>query len=83
MFSSDTAAEVNTNLDTLFGDHTTYEKVFTKLKQAVAADDKATVASMVDYPFQARMELAFADRVARSGSGGKADTADPVADVCF
>lgn len=49
------ASEVNGNLDTLFGDHVPYEKFFDKLKKAVGAADKETVASMVDYPFQARI----------------------------
>lgn len=50
------AAEVNSNLDTLFGDHAPYAAFFDKLKKAVASGDKATVASMVDYPFQARIK---------------------------
>jgi len=50
------AAEVNSNLDTLFGDHAPYAAFFDKLKKAVSAGDKATVASMVDYPFQARIK---------------------------
>ncbi|MGK9171117.1 hypothetical protein KXR53_32795 [Inquilinus limosus] len=49
------AAEVNSNLDTLFGDHKPYEQFFAKLKTAVADGDKETVASMIDYPFQARI----------------------------
>ncbi len=50
------ASEVNSNLDTLFGDHVPYEKFFGDLKKAVGAGDKETVASMVDYPFQARIK---------------------------
>ncbi|MFB9948577.1 hypothetical protein ACFFP0_06930 [Rhizobium puerariae] len=50
-----TAADVNATLDTLFGDHASYQQFFETLKKAVAADDKAAVASMVDYPFQARI----------------------------
>lgn len=50
-----TAAEVNGNLDSLFGDHKAYEQFFTKLKKAVADGDKQTVASMVDHPFKARI----------------------------
>lgn len=50
------AAEVNSNLDSLFGDHKPYEQFFTKLKKAVVDGDKDTVASMIDYPFQARIE---------------------------
>jgi hypothetical protein len=51
-----TAAEVNSNLDSLFGDHKSYEEFFAKLKKAVAEGDKETVASMIDYPFQARLK---------------------------
>lgn len=50
-----TTPDMNSNLDTLFGEHVSYEKFFGKLKQAVLADDKDSVASMVDYPFQARI----------------------------
>ena len=50
------ASEVNGNLDTLFGDHVPYEKFFDKLKKAVGSGDKETIASMVDYPFQARIK---------------------------
>lgn len=50
-----TAAEVNGNLDALFGDHVPYEKFFDALKKAVGSGDKAAVAAMVDYPFQARI----------------------------
>ncbi len=49
------ASDVNGNLDTLFGDHAPYAAFFDKLKKAVGAGDKETVASMVDYPFQARI----------------------------
>ncbi|WP_026872945.1 hypothetical protein [Inquilinus limosus] len=48
-------AEVNSTLDSLFGDHKPYERFFTELKKAIAESDKETVASMVDYPFQARI----------------------------
>ncbi len=51
-----TAAEVNSNLNSLFGDHKPYEEFFAKLKKAVADGDKETVASMIDYPFQARLK---------------------------
>lgn len=50
------AAEVNSSLDSLFGDHKPYEQFFTKLKKAVAEGGKETVASMIDYPFQARIK---------------------------
>lgn len=50
------ASEVSSNLDTLFGDHAPYETFFDRLKKAVGSGDKETVASMVDYPFQARIK---------------------------
>ncbi|XSG82578.1 MAG: hypothetical protein ACPW61_02020 [Methyloligella sp. ZOD6] len=50
------AADTNATLDDLFGDHAPYQAFFEKLKTAVAADDKETVAAMVDYPFQARID---------------------------
>lgn len=49
------ASEVNSNLDSLFGDHVPYATFFDRLKKAVDSGDKAAVASMVDYPFQARI----------------------------
>lgn len=49
------AAEMNNTLDTLFGDHTRYHTFFDNLKKAVAADDKAVVAAMIEYPFQVRI----------------------------
>ena len=49
------AAGVSDNLDALFGDHVPYQAFFDKLKKAVGSGDKETVASMVDYPFQARI----------------------------
>ncbi|OHV84470.1 hypothetical protein [Rhizobium sp. LCM 4573] len=50
-----TAADTDKSLDGLFGDHKPYADFLAKLQKAVAADDKETVASMVDYPFQARI----------------------------
>jgi len=50
-----TAAEVNKTFDELFGEHAPYKAFFDKLKKAVAENDKKTVASMVDYPFKARI----------------------------
>ncbi|MER9893265.1 hypothetical protein NKJ40_14385 [Mesorhizobium sp. M0119] len=54
--SAQSAAEVNGNLDTLFGSHAPYQTFFDKLKKAVGSDDKATVAALVAYPFQARIK---------------------------
>lgn len=50
-----TAAEVDSSLDTLFGDHKSYRAFFEKLQSAVAAGDKQAVAGMVDYPFHGRI----------------------------
>src|SRR5690606_13007889 len=50
-----TKADVDASLDALFGNHQPYHTFFDALKKAVAADDKAAVAAMVDYPFQARI----------------------------
>jgi hypothetical protein len=54
--SAQTAAEVNSYLDSEAGGHKPYEEFFTRLKTAVADGDKETVASMVDYPFHARIK---------------------------
>lgn len=53
--SAQSSADMNATLDELFGAHRPYHAFFDKLKTAVAADDKEAVASMVDYPFQARI----------------------------
>lgn len=53
--AAQTAAETNQTLDALFGSHTTYQQFFDKLQKAVSAGDKQTVASMIDYPFRARI----------------------------
>lgn len=50
-----TVAEVNKTFDDLFGEHTPYQAFFEKLQKAVAENDKRTVASLVDYPFKARI----------------------------
>lgn len=54
--AAQTAADVDASLDGLFGAHQPYHAFFDALKKAVAADDKAAVAAMVDYPFQARID---------------------------
>jgi len=51
-----TDADMNSNLDSLFDSHAPYQAFFAKLKKAVSTDDKATVAAMVDYPFQAHIK---------------------------
>jgi hypothetical protein len=51
-----TAGEVNQSLDQLFGDHKPYQAFFAKLQKAVADTDKATVAGLISYPFQARIK---------------------------
>lgn len=53
--AAQTAADVDSSLDSLFGEHASYRKFFDDLKKAVTANDKAAVAAMVDYPFQARI----------------------------
>lgn len=50
-----TAAEVDSTLDSLFGAHAPYRQFFETLQKAVASNDKAAVAALVDYPFQARI----------------------------
>jgi hypothetical protein len=50
-----TAADMNSTLDTLFGSHVPLQNFLEALKKAVAADDRPTVAGMIDYPFRARI----------------------------
>lgn len=50
------AEEMNQTLDDLYGAHAPYYEFFEELKKAVAENDKEAVASMVDYPFQARID---------------------------
>jgi hypothetical protein len=50
-----TAADMNSTLDTLFGSHAPYRQFFETLKKAVTANDKSAVASMVVYPFRIRI----------------------------
>jgi predicted component of type VI protein secretion system len=52
---AETATGMNATLDTLFGEHARYRSFFDALKKAVSEGDKAAVAAMVDYPFQARI----------------------------
>lgn len=49
--AAQTVAETDASLDMLFGEHASYRAFLEKLKAAVAADDRATVAGMVSYPF--------------------------------
>ena len=42
---------VNQAIDEALGDHVRYEAVIRQLQQAVAANDAAAVATLVDYPF--------------------------------
>jgi len=53
--AAQTAAEVDSTLDELFGEHARYKQFFETLQKAMAAGDKAAVAALVDYPFQARI----------------------------
>jgi hypothetical protein len=50
-----TAAGVDSSLDALFGSHVPYRQFFETLQKAVASDDRAAVAALVAYPFQARV----------------------------
>jgi len=47
----DDPAAVNQAIDEVLGDHARYEAVIHRLQQAVAANDAAAVAALVDYPF--------------------------------
>ncbi|WP_201285541.1 hypothetical protein [Chelativorans xinjiangense] len=49
------AKEMNQTLDELYGAHAPYQTFFDKLKKAVAENDKQAVASMIEYPFKARI----------------------------
>lgn len=53
--AAQTAAEINKTFDELFGSHLPYQEFFDKLQKAIDAGDKQSVASMVDYPFRARI----------------------------
>lgn len=53
--AAQTATETNKTFDALFGSHVPYQQFFGKLQEAVGASDKQAVASMVDYPFRARI----------------------------
>ncbi|MCA0298280.1 MAG: hypothetical protein LCH68_04675 [Proteobacteria bacterium] len=48
---ADDPAAVNQAIDEALGDHVRYEAVIRQLQQAVAANDAAAVAALVDYPF--------------------------------
>lgn len=50
-----TDADVDLAIDTLLADHTEYRKVFDRLQQAVASDDRAGVASLVVYPLEVHL----------------------------
>ncbi|MCK4207647.1 hypothetical protein J3U99_23170 [Brucella pituitosa] len=50
-----TTAETDQNLNALFGNHAPYQLFFERLQKAVKAGDKQAVASMIDYPFRARI----------------------------
>lgn len=53
--ADDPAQEMNATLDALFGEHVPYRNFFERLKQAIANNDRAAVAAMIDYPFRARI----------------------------
>lgn len=52
---ANSVTEMNNTLDTLFGDHARYHAFFDAMKKSVTAEDKAAVAMMIQYPFQARI----------------------------
>jgi hypothetical protein len=54
--AAQSAADVDASLDGLYGDHKPYRQFFTHFQKAVADNDKAAVAAMIDYPFQARIK---------------------------
>ena len=47
---------VDARIDRVLGDHAPYRAAFARLQRAVAAEDAATVAAMVDYPFTATID---------------------------
>ena len=47
----DDPLEVNQAIDDVLGDHVRYEAVIRQLQRAVAANDTAAVAALVNYPF--------------------------------
>ncbi len=50
-----TAADVDRQLTTLFGDPAPYKAFLTDLQTATAAEDKKAVVAMVDYPFKTKV----------------------------
>ncbi|MDZ4046799.1 MAG: hypothetical protein U1E00_00395, partial [Pseudoxanthomonas sp.] len=48
---ADDPSAVNQAIDEALGDHVRYEAVIRQFQQAVAANDAAAVAALVDYPF--------------------------------
>lgn len=49
-------AAIDTAIDRTLGDHAQYRTVFRQLQQAVAGNDRAAVAALIDYPFTARID---------------------------
>ncbi len=54
--SAQTSTDMNRTLDTLFGEHARYQTFFEQLQKAIRVDDEQAVASMVEYPLQARIK---------------------------
>lgn len=54
--AAQSAADVDASLDGLYGDHKPYREFFAHFQKAIAANDKAAVAALIDYPFQARIK---------------------------
>lgn len=51
--TAQTDADMNKRLDETEGGHKPFAEFFPKLQKAIASDDKAAVAAMVNYPFVA------------------------------
>lgn len=50
------AAQVDRSIDEILGDHSRYRAVIESLQQAVAANDSAAVAALVDYPIDVEID---------------------------
>lgn len=53
--NAQSSAAVNSSLDALFGTHEPFQRFLEALKTAVAENDKAAIARIVDYPFTTKL----------------------------
>lgn len=53
---SQSVSEMDRRLEFLFGEHARYKAFFTKLKTAIAEDNKTVVAAMIRYPFRTNID---------------------------